>query len=490
MPKPLLCVTVTAPTMAELRRRRDAVVEADLVELRLDSVSDPDVAGALAGRRRPVIVTCRPEWEGGRFKGSEDERKRILAAALTLGAEYVDIESRARFDDLVSHEGGRRVVLSHHDFQGIPADLAGLVRAMQSTGAEVVKIAMKTSQLSDCVPLRELGARAGRDGGLVTIGMGPFGLATRVLAGRFGSLWTYAGAEGGVGQVSPAALLHEYRFRAVTDATGVYGLVGLPVTHSVSPAMHNAAFAASGIDAVYLPFPAVSADDFMTFGRALGVKGVSVTIPHKVSLSERIDKVNDVARRVGAVNTIRVIDGRWEGGNTDVEGFLQPLVERVSLRGLSASILGSGGAARAVAVALTSSGCRVRVHGRNRSNAERAGLATSTDVGPYPPERGSWDLLVNCTPVGMHPHVDETPIDAGELTGRWVYDLIYNPMETRLLREAAGAGCQTIGGLEMLVAQAGEAFHWWTGVRPPAGVMHEAALKRLAEFTRDEDHVV
>jgi shikimate dehydrogenase len=178
------------------------------------------------------------------------------------------------------------------------------------------------------------------------------------------------------------------------------------------------------------------------------------------------------------------------GANTDVEGFLQPLGARVPLGGLAASILGSGGAARAVAVALTSSGCRVRVHGRNRAQVEQVAREMSTAVGPYPPERGSWDLLVNCTPVGMHPHVDDTPVDAADLTGRYVYDLVYNPTRTRLLREAAAAGCQTIGGLEMLVAQAQEQFHWWTGVRPPAGVMRQAALERLEEFTRDEDDVV
>src|SRR5207249_10602401 len=147
MPKPLLCVTVTAPTMAELRRQRDEVVDADLIELRLDSVSDPDVAGALAGRRRPVIVTCRPEWEGGRFKGAEEDRRRLLGEAQMLGAEYVDIEWRAHFDDLVSKSGGRRVVLSYHDFDGVPADLAGLVQAMRSTGAEVVKVAVSTRKL-------------------------------------------------------------------------------------------------------------------------------------------------------------------------------------------------------------------------------------------------------------------------------------------------------------------------------------------------------
>src|SRR4051812_28933605 len=152
MPEPLLCVTVTAPTMAELRRRRDEIADADLIELRLDSVSDPDVAGALAGRRRPVIVTCRPRWEGGRFTGAEEERRRMLGDALALGAEYVDIESRAHFDDLVRGSGGRRIVLSYHDFEGVPSDLAALIRAMRSTGAEVVKVAATTKRLSDCVP--------------------------------------------------------------------------------------------------------------------------------------------------------------------------------------------------------------------------------------------------------------------------------------------------------------------------------------------------
>jgi 3-dehydroquinate dehydratase/shikimate dehydrogenase len=475
--------------MAELRRQRDEIADADLIELRLDSVSDPDVAGALAGRRRPVIITCRPSWEGGHFTGSEEDRRRMLADALELGAEYVDIESRARFDDLVAHSGGRRVVLSYHDFNGIPADLTGVVQAMRATGAEVVKVAVTTERLSDCLPLRDLGAQVG-PGGFVVIGMGPFGLSTRVLAGRFGSMWTYAGSVREVGQVAATTLLNEYRFRSLNEATDVYGLVGLPVSHSVSPAMHNAAFAATRIDAVYLPLPSVSADDFETFGRAFGIKGVSVTIPHKITLSERVDEVDAVARRIGAINTIRVVGDRWMGGNTDVEGFLNPLVNRVVLNGLKASILGSGGAARAVAVALSSSGCRVRIHARNRQHAEEVSLVTSAEVGPYPPERGSWDLLVNCTPVGMYPHVDETPIDAADLTGRYVYDLVYNPTGTRLLRDAARAGCQTIGGLEMLVAQAHEQFYWWTGVRPPAGIMREAALKRLAEFMSNENYVV
>ncbi|OFV94342.1 MAG: shikimate dehydrogenase [Acidobacteria bacterium RIFCSPLOWO2_12_FULL_65_11] len=488
---PLLCVTVTAPTTAELRRKRDqAAADADIVELRLDSVKDPDVAAALAGRRGPVIVTCRPTWEGGRFGGAEEERRRILGDAIALGAEYVDIEWRAEFGDLLRQTGGRRIVLSFHDFDGVPNDLGERVQTMRASGAEVVKIAVKTRQLADCVPLIELGARMGQGGGYVAVGMGDCGLATRVLAGRFGSMWTYAGSEHQVGQLTTTTLLNDYHFRTLTDATDVYGLVGLPVSHSVSPAMHNAAFVAAEVDAVYLPFPTASAEDFVTFGRAMNIKGASVTIPHKVSLADRVDEVDAVARRVGAINTVRVIDGRWIGGNSDVGGFLAPLKGRVSLPGLRAAVLGAGGAARAVAIALGSSGCRVRLHARNTRQAEVVAAAVLAESGPYPPEPGSWDMLVNCTPVGTYPRVDDTPIDARHLTGRHVYDLVYNPIETRLLREAARAGCQTTGGLDMLVGQAQEQCQWWTGVRPPAAIMREAALKRLAEFTRDANHVV
>src|SRR4029077_17519081 len=193
---------------------------------------------------------------------------------------------------------------------------------------------------------------------------------------RFGSAWTYAGALRGIGQLTASSLLNEYRLRAISDTTAIYGIVGGSVMHSVSPAMHNAAFAAAGIDAVYLPLPAVDADDFRAFGRAIGISGASVTIPHKVSLFDRVDDVDAIGQRVGAINTIRVVDGRWMARNTDAAGFLHPL-DRVELEGRRAAILGAGGAARAVAVALASSGCSVRIHARQRGQAEEVAALVS-----------------------------------------------------------------------------------------------------------------
>jgi len=461
MATPRLCVTVTANSTAELRRRRDGVRDADLVELRLDGVADPDVAGALADRRLPTIITCRPEWEGGRFAGSEEERRRILGEALARGAEFVDIEWRAGFGDLIAGTKGRRVVLSSHDFESLPADLADRARAMRATGAEVIKLAVTANRLSDCVQLVELGSAFGRDGRMVLIAMGARGLVTRVLPQRFFSEWSYGGSLGTVGQLSPDTMLNLYRFRSLGAGTALYGLVGSPIDHSVSPDMHNAALAATSVDGVYLPFPAVDAADFVTFARALGLKGASITIPFKVALFDHVNEVKAVAQHAGAINTLAVEGQRWIGGNTDVAGFMQPLL-----------------------------GADVTVHARDAGRALDTARAVGVQAAPWPPTSGSWDLLVNCTPVGMYPRVDQSPVPSAALSGRYVYDLIYNPPATRLLRDAAAAGCTTFGGLDMLVAQAQEQFSWWTGIKAPAGVMRAAAERRLTEFIADENHVV
>jgi 3-dehydroquinate dehydratase / shikimate dehydrogenase len=487
--KPRLCVTVTAPSTAELRRRRDAVRDADVLELRLDGVADPNVAGALAGRRLPLIITCRPEWEGGRFAGSEEERRRILGDALTRGAEFVDVEWRAGFDDLIAQTDGRRIVLSSHDFDSIPADLSDRARAMRATGADIVKLAVTANRLSDCVPMAELGAAFG--GGIVLIAMGPRGLITRVLPQRFSSEWSYGGSLDAVGQLSPDAMLNLYRFRSLGAGTALYGLVGSPIDHSVSPDMHNAALAATAVDGVYLPLPAADAADFVTFARAFGLKGASITIPFKVSLFDHVDEVVALARRVGAINTLAVDGTRWIGGNTDVAGFMQSLIESsVPMHRLRAAVLGAGGAARGVSIALSEAGADVTVHARDTGRAADTARAVGVQAASWPPPSGSWDLLVNCTPVGMYPRVDQSPIPASALSGRYVYDLVYNPPATRLLRDAAAAGCTTFGGLDMLVAQAQEQFSWWTGIKAPAGVMRAAAERRLTEFIADENHVV
>ena len=477
---PRICVTVGGATIAELRRARDEVVDADLVELRLDAVRQPDPIEALGGRPLPVIVTCRPRWEGGFFDGSEHERHALLRRAWDAGADYVDVEHAAPFAPaLLTSTGGHRVVLSMHDFEGIPRDLGERVAAMRNTPAAVIKIAVRTPTLRDAMEVFGLQRLLpGRD--LVAIGMGMPGIATRVLAARAGSCWTYAGDGWAPGQVPAAVLRNGFRFRMLSRRTAVYGVVGRPIAHSLSPAMHNAAFAAEGIDAVYLPLEAAAPEDFLAFAQAIDLQGASVTAPFKVSLAGHV-ALDEEASRAGALNTlIRDGDG-WRATNTDVEGFLAPLRTKLPLRGVRGAVLGGGGAARAAAYALRREGAAVTVCARRREQAEHITSSLDVRAAEWPPLPGSWDLLVNATPVGTAPAVNETPWPDARFDGRFVYDLVYNPPVTRLLREAAAAGCATLGGLDMLVAQAQRQFLLWTGRLPDAGVMRAAAARDLEE---------
>lgn len=485
MALPQLCVTVTADSVAELRRRRDEVRDADMVELRLDTVRDPDVSAALAGRHLPVILTCRPMWEGGHFTGSEEERRRILAEAIALGADLVDVEWRANFTDLLAATGGRRIVLSHHEFSGVPADLAARLAAMRATGAEFVKVAVMAHRLRDTLTLLSLSEQ--RCLSTVVLAMGEAGLASRVLAGRFGSCWTYAGDGVAPGQITQGRMLREFGFRRLTPQTALYGVVGRPIGHSLSPAMHNAAFKAARLDAVYLPLAADSIDDFFAFADAMDLRGVSVTAPYKLEAFERANESDAVSRRIGAVNTLKRDDGRWVACNTDVAGFLAPLEPLMTLAGARATILGAGGAARAVALALVSAGAHVTICARNRQQREFVAQVSGAGAGEWPPRPGSWDLLVNATPVGTAPHGDQSPLPDGPFLGQLVYDLVYNPPVTQLIADARKAGCLTLSGLDMLVAQAERQFDWWTGARGVDRVMRAAAMERLGVAALEQE---
>jgi 3-dehydroquinate dehydratase/shikimate dehydrogenase len=418
---------VTAATTAELRTRRDSIEDADLIELRLDTVSDPSAAGALAGRKKPVIVTCRHQSQGGHFTGSEAERRAILSEAITLGAEYVDLEWRESCRDLMQMTGGRRVIVSHHDFNGMPENLYSLSREMLGSGAEIVKLAVTAHSLTDTLALREIGRNTRVP--VLLIAMGEAGIASRVLASWMGSAWTYAGNGVAPGQVSQQQLQDEFAFRRIGARTAIYGVLGKPLGHSVSPAMHNAAFRAVHLDAVYLPLAAADFDDFMQFAAAVNLAGASVTAPFKVNAFERADECDPVSRRIQSVNTLRREGGRWNACNTDLTGFLTPLESAMQLRGARATVMGAGGAARSVSMALSSAGATVTISARREDQAKSVAALTGAAVTPWPPEPASWDLLVNATPVGTKPNVDVSPLPADYpfRSGATVYDLVYNP---------------------------------------------------------------
>ena len=338
----LLCETIAGDTMADLMAARERAAAADLLEMRLDGVRDLDVAQALHGRHAPVIATCRPAWEGGRFNGSEEERRTLLSSALALGADYVDLEWRALepfeslrvapikveerhaqggvgFSDLL-RANGPRVIVSSHDFAGVPDDLGARGRAMRSIGAAVIKVAVTPTRLSDTLALREIA----KEGDAVVVGMGDAGVPTRLLASRFGSRWTYGGNGVAPGQMPAARMLEQFRFRTVGASTAVYGVVGHHVMRSVSPVMHNAAFAAAGLDAVCVPLCAADFADFLMFADALGIVGAGVTVPFTLDALRASTRSDDLTRRVGAVDTIRRAHGGWEATIADAAGVVDP----------------------------------------------------------------------------------------------------------------------------------------------------------------------
>jgi 3-dehydroquinate dehydratase/shikimate dehydrogenase len=354
---------------------------------------------------------------------------------------------------------------------------------MRATGAQVVKIAVTAKSLADCLLVAEAcrppgpphsGSTTPELAKTVVIAMGPSGIATRVVPARFGSSWTYAG-EAAPGQIPLEVLLDSYRLRSQSAATAVYGLLGAPTSHSLSPAIHNANFGALGVDAVYLPLEAASIDDFVGFAtdRRIDLRGASVTAPFKVAALDILSERDDMVARVGAVNSLRRGERGWSGKNTDAPALAATLPAEVG-PGMRAAVLGAGGAARAAVLALRTRGAAPVVYTRRATQAMTFdGEGTPLKRGL--PEPGSWDLLVNATPVGTFPAVDETPIPGALLTGRAVYDLVYNPRVTRLQREAMAAGCVVVSGFEMLIRQAALQAEWWTGRPPDTAAMRAAS---------------
>jgi 3-dehydroquinate dehydratase/shikimate dehydrogenase len=480
----LLCETVTGQSMAELLAARDAATHGDMVELRLDGVVDLDVAAALEGRRVPALATCRPTWEGGRFDGSEEARAAVLARALELGAEFVDIEWRAAsrsngvdFASLITGNAAR-VVVSSHDFDGVPQDLDDRVRAMRSLGAGAIKVACAVSRLTETLALK----RIGESGDAIVIGMGDAGVPSRLLAAHYGSRWTYAGRGVAPGQMPAETMADDFHFFRVGPETRIFGVVGSNAIHSLSPVMHNAAFEAAGIDAVYVPLRAGDFDDFLSYADAMNIEGASITIPFKLDALRAAERSDTLTQAVGASNTLRRRGQAWEATNTDVYGFLAPLdtVFGARLRNSRAAVLGAGGAARAIVVALRSRGVLVTVYARRREQAQQLARSLDASAGEWPPAAGSWDLLVNCTPLGGVGDRDESPIAPELVSGPLVYDLTYGSGPNALLRDAKAAGALTIDGLPMLVAQAERQFEWWTGQKPEPGVMADAVKRKMA----------
>jgi 3-dehydroquinate dehydratase/shikimate dehydrogenase len=462
-----ICVPICQSELGALR----TVECADLIELRLDCLArtPEDLTEVLQNISVPVILTFRPSEQGGHRQLSREERLNFWNNTAPRGEQiWWDVEG-----DL-AHEispDWARVIVSHHDFNGVPDDLDDIYNRLAATPARVIKIAVQAHDIVDCIPVFQLLNSHGRE--VIPIAMGNSGIATRVLGPSRGAFLTYGSLDDenatAPGQLTASNLRSLYHIDKIDHDTMVCGLIGLPVMHSVSPQIHNNWFATEGVNGVYLPFEVKDLEGFLrrmvhprTRELNWNLRGLSVTAPHKQTVMDHLDWIDPTAKEIGAVNTIVIEADRLLGYNTDAAGFVEPLLRRFELlAGRRAAIIGAGGAARAVIWALRRQNANVTIFARNISKAESFGvtcqpLAAATF--------GDYDLVVNTTPLGSGVYIDQSPATAEQLNGaRCVYDLIYNPVDTRFLLEARKAGCDTIGGLEMLVAQAKIQFELWTG---------------------------
>lgn len=526
-----LCVPLTASDVDGMIGEIDAATRAgaEAIELRLDYLASWDEAELKRLMRKAsdfpgeVIATCRIAAEGGQWDGDESERISLLEHAGLNGADCIDVEHEAwKVSANIRQKIGlvcdvnsdsvrprRQLILSRHDFLGTPKDLDGMLAALRDEPAHVVKLATKAESIVDAVRMLDLVRTSAADRPTIGLAMGEAGVISRVLAKKIGAHVTFAsldkGKESAPGQVTIDEMRQLYRWNELNEQTALYGVIGCPVAHSMSPAILNPAFAAIGHNAVYLPFRVEPAyEDFKAFIDAclarpwLGLRGCSVTIPHKSNLlryvEERDGVIEPLAARIGVANTLTIQPGRNTDGsdaavsahNTDYQGALQALqdgmgISRKELAGRRVLVLGAGGASRAIVAGLTDARRNVVISNRTHARAEALAADFNAAILPWD-QRMAHDaeIIVNCTSIGMWPESDASPMTTEGFRDKpAVFDTVYNPIETRLLREAKQAGCVTIDGVAMFVNQASAQFRLWTHRPAPADLMREAVIQRL-----------
>jgi len=514
-----LCAAIFVRDLATAKRDIALAAEsgADLVELRIDTFTDPpQIRELLAAATVPTILTCRAEREGGECELPDEQRFALLNQEAGQNATYIDFELAALRSDFASRpQGGPRLIVSSHDFAGRPDRLYNILRELEQSSADVVKIVWAARTIRDNLEAFEILQH--RTKPTIALCMGEAGLISRVLARKFGGFLTFASVRRqevtAPGQVSLEEMKRLYRWDAIGPRTKVYGVVAQPVAHSMSPAIHNAAFDKTRFDGVYLPLLANAGyesfkafmESFLSF-QAMDLSGLSVTIPHKENalryLQERHAQIDPLAEQIGAVNTIVIDrDGRrptLRGMNTDYGAILDSItarlgISRQKLADYRIAVIGAGGTGRSAVAGLAHCGATVVVYNRTRDRAEALASefnGKSGKVVAAPIEKlcdSCCQIYVNTTSIGMHPNVDaspfgNTPPKLGPET--LVFDSVYNPMRTRLIEQAEAAGAMTVNGVEMFVRQAAAQFEAWTGQPAPVDVMRAVVEQRLARTDR------
>ncbi len=488
----MICVSIGRGRHRHMIAEHQHLVEqgAQLVELRLDYIhGEVNIRRLLHNRPCAVIATCRRERDGGKYAGAEDSRLMLLRAAIAEGVEYVDLEEDIAGQ--VPRFGATRRIVSYHDFRKTSDDLAGIEARLRALDADIVKLATMANHPLD--NLRMLQLIQSSAGSTVGMCMGDIGSPSRILAGRFGSPITYATFHHeralAPGQLSYAQMTEVYHYDEINAQTDVYGIIGDPIAQCVTPMIFNAALHDKGLNAVHVPFrvPLESLGDFVDHAPAFGIRGLSIAVPYKEAIAAKLTKIDTAAKGIQSVDTVVLRGADVIGFNTTCRAALDCLDhvleeengKPASLNGRLALVLGAGDAAKAIVYGLRSRGARINIASRRREPAEAlAKKCHGRAIDWHARHTIAAHLLINCTPVGMHPSVDETPFDKHHLKpSMLVLDAVYNPEQTLLVKDARKQSCQVITGVELFVRQVCLQFRLFTGQEPPAELMRQV-LKR------------
>jgi 3-dehydroquinate dehydratase/shikimate dehydrogenase len=494
---PRVCVAVIGSDPNEMAEKAEALVrDNSFLEFRLDYLPKPALAIQRVKRfteSHPgivVVATCRRAANGGKFKGSIASQLDVLTKAAGAGCQLVDVElqtaSKCKPDQLRKLRTKAALVLSFHDFRGTKK-LDETLEKMLAYPADFYKVVSTATTLSDNVAMIKFLAREGDKHSLVSMCMGEQGIISRVLGLRAGSLFTFASASAGEetapGQVTAQELRNVYRIEQVDQATKVFGVAGDPVAHSLSPAIMNAAFRRENVNGVYLALHAKTLKDLLHCVREIPIHGMSITMPYKQAILPYLDNTDAHTTKIGACNTVvRAQDGKLYGFNTDAAGIVRPLERRLStLENARILVLGAGGAARAAVFGLRERGAEVYILNRSAAPAKKlARSARARTIKRADLKKLAFDVIINATPVGMG-NTRDTPLQEKEINARYVFDMVYDPAETRLLKLAKERGAQIIPGIEMFVQQAARQFEIWTGKPAPGDEMLRVVLLALQE---------
>ena len=498
-----ICVPVTGDTPERLLARSAALIaDFPFQELRLDYLEHPSAILAVlrpymdSHPQATFLATCRTVSSGGHFTGTPKDELLILQKAAEAGCALVDLSlesAEALPPGAVQHlqASGAAVIISWHDFART-GDLSAVLKRMRPFQPDLYKIVPTAETLADNLALLGLFAQRPHDeAAIVGLCMGEAGVPSRVLGVRMGSPFTFAAASAAEatapGQLDAHTLRDLYGLAQLTPATRIYGVAGDPVRSSMSPAMLNPAFRRHGVDAVYVPLLTHNAAELFAMARALPLEGFSVTMPLKQAVIPFLDFIDPLARKIGAVNTVRrEPDGSFLGFNTDVSGIVAPLEERMALHKSRVLVLGAGGAARAAVFACWDRGAQVTILNRTFETAS----SLAQDAGARAIQREElateplFDAIINATPAGMRGNDAILPAPLEEMRAGVIFDMVYNPQNTPLLEAARAAGLVTIPGIEMFVRQGAQQLQLWTGQQPDIAAMRADAIAKLEVSAR------